>query len=129
MTLLLLAGDHTGKLLFQQAALRRYSWASPAAQLLKNPPAMWETWVQSLGWEDPLVQGKATHSSILAWRIPWGRKESATTKRLSLSLVPRTHIQNLRTWCQGGRDTTAIWKEAKRTQLEKLEGSTMCQPQ
>ena len=40
------------------------------AQLIKNPPAMWETWVQSLGWEDPLEKGKATHSSILAWRIP-----------------------------------------------------------
>ena len=47
------------------------SWTSLVAQLLKNPPAMWETWVQSLGWEDPLVRGKATHLSILAWRIPW----------------------------------------------------------
>ena len=45
--------------------------ASLIAQLVKNPPAMWETWVQSLGWEDPLEKGKATHSSILAWRIPW----------------------------------------------------------
>ena len=41
------------------------------AQLVKNPPAIWETWLQSLGWEDPLEKGKATHSSILAWRIPW----------------------------------------------------------
>ena len=41
------------------------------AQLVKNPPAMWETWVSSLGWKDPLEKGKATHSSILAWRIPW----------------------------------------------------------
>ena len=40
------------------------------AQLVKNKPAMQETWVQSLGWEDPLQKGKATHSSILAWRIP-----------------------------------------------------------
>ena len=40
-------------------------------QLIKNPPAMQETWVQSLGWEDPLEKGKATHSSVLAWRIPW----------------------------------------------------------
>ena len=47
------------------------SWASLVAQLVKNPPAMWETRVQSLGWEDPLEKGKATHSSILAWRIPW----------------------------------------------------------
>ena len=45
--------------------------ASLVAQLVKNPPAMWETWVPSLGWEDPLEKGKATHSSILAWRIPW----------------------------------------------------------
>ena len=44
---------------------------SLVAQLVKNPPAMWETWVLSLGWEDPLEKGKATHSSILAWRIPW----------------------------------------------------------
>ena len=44
----------------------QYSWASLVAQLVKNPPAMWETWVQSLGWEDPLEKGKATHSSILA---------------------------------------------------------------
>ena len=39
--------------------------------MVKNLPAMWETWIQSLGWEDPLEKGKATHSSILAWRIPW----------------------------------------------------------
>ena len=48
-----------------------YSWASPVAQLVKNLPAMRDTWVQSLGWEDPLEKGKATHSSILTWRIPW----------------------------------------------------------
>ena len=42
-------------------------WAS----LVKNLPAVQETWVQSLGWEDPLEKGKATHSSVLAWRIPW----------------------------------------------------------
>ena len=46
-------------------------WASLLAQLVKNPPVMWETWVPSLGWENPLEKGKATHSSILAWRIPW----------------------------------------------------------
>ena len=49
----------------------QYSWAFLLAQLVKNVPAMRETWVQSLGWEDPLEKGKATHSSILAWRIPW----------------------------------------------------------
>ena len=62
------------------------------AQRLKRLPAMWETWVRSLGWEDPLEKEMATHCSILAWRIPWteelgglqstGRKESDTTERL-----------------------------------------------
>ena len=49
----------------------QYSWASLVAQLVKNPPARQETWVQSLGWEDPLEKGKVTQSSIPAWRIPW----------------------------------------------------------
>ena len=49
----------------------QYSWASLVAQLVKNPRALRETWVQSLGWENPLEGGMATHSSILAWRIPW----------------------------------------------------------
>ena len=49
----------------------QYSWASLVAQLVKNLPAMRETWVQSLGWEDSLEKGKATHSSVLAWKIPW----------------------------------------------------------
>ena len=42
-----------------------------ASLVVKNPPAMWETWVQSLGWEDSLEKMMETHSSILAWRIPW----------------------------------------------------------
>jgi len=46
-------------------------WASLVAQLVKNLPAMLETWVLSLGWEEPLENGKSTHSSILAWRVPW----------------------------------------------------------
>ena len=49
----------------------QYSWASLMAQLVKNPPSMQDTWVQSLGWEEPLEKGMATYSSILAWRIPW----------------------------------------------------------
>ena len=76
----------------------QYSWASLADQLVKNPLAMQETWVRSLSWEDPLEEGMATHSSILAWRIPmgrgdwrgyspWGRKESDMTEQLSLSEV------------------------------------------
>ena len=66
--------------------LLQYSWASLVAQLVKNQPAMRETLVRSLDWEDPLEKGKATHSSILVWRIPypWGRKESDTTEQLSL---------------------------------------------
>ena len=57
----------------------QHSWASLVAQLVKKPPAMWETWVRSLGWEDPLEKEKATHFNILVWRIPyspWGRKKS-----------------------------------------------------
>ena len=71
--------------------------ASLVVQRLKLLPAMWETWVQSLGWEDPLEKKMATHSSILAWRIPWteelgglqstGRKESDTTERLHFILL------------------------------------------
>ena len=49
----------------------QYSWASLVSQLVKNLPPMQETWVRSLGWEDPPEKGKATHTSILAWRIPW----------------------------------------------------------
>ena len=45
--------------------------ASLVAQMVNNVPAMWETWVQSLGQDDPLEKGMATHSSLLAWRIPW----------------------------------------------------------
>ena len=71
----------------------QYSLASLVAQLVKNPPAMWEIWVQSLGWEDSLEKGTATYSSILAWRIPWtvyspwGYEESNKIERLSLSLI------------------------------------------
>ena len=49
----------------------QYSWASLVAQMVKNLPAMWETWVWSLGWGDPLEKEMAAHSSILAWKIPW----------------------------------------------------------
>ena len=67
------------------------------ARRLKRLPAMWETWVRSLGWEDPLEKEMATHSRILAWRIPWmeelgglqstGHKESDTTERLHFRLL------------------------------------------
>ena len=71
----------------------QFSWASLEAQMVKNPPAMWEIWFWSLGWEDPLEEGMATHSTILAWRIPWteepcgysqwGHKELDTTEQLN----------------------------------------------
>ena len=51
--------------------INRDGRTSLVAQTVKNPLAIWETWVQSLGWEDPLEKGMATHSSILSWRIPW----------------------------------------------------------
>ena len=65
------------------------------AQPVKNLPAMWETWIQSLGWENPLEKGMATHSNILAWRIPWSlvgysswvHKELDMTERLTLLLL------------------------------------------
>ena len=76
---------------FSIVALTNYYQCSSLKQqkyivtiLVKNPPAMQETWVWFLGWEDPLEKGKATHSSILAWRIPWGHKESDMTERHSL---------------------------------------------
>ena len=72
--------------------------ASLVAQMEKSLPAVWETWVQSLGWEDPLEKEMATHSSILAWRMPWteepGGLQSMGSQRVghdrptSLSLVP-----------------------------------------
>ena len=59
------------------------------AQLVKNPPAKWETWVRSLGWEDPLEKEMVTHYSVLAWEIPWtekpGRLQFMGLQRVTLS--------------------------------------------
>ena len=71
------AGDAIG-FLGQEDSLKKgqttqYCWGSLVAQMIKNLPAMWETWGLSLGWEDPLEEGMATDSSILAWRIPMDR--------------------------------------------------------
>ena len=63
----------------------QYSWASLVAQLVKNPPAMQETWFRSLGWEDPLEKGMATHYSILAWRIPWTAYSMGSQSQTRLS--------------------------------------------
>ena len=59
--------------LLQSVVCQFQLWASLVAQTVKNPPGLWETWVQSLGWEDLLEEGMATLSSILAWRIPMDR--------------------------------------------------------
>ena len=83
--------------------LRKWIRASPVVQSVNNLPAMWETWVQSLGQEDPLEEGMATHTSILAWRIPMDRgawegynprcrKESGTTRRLSTKHLPWSRV-------------------------------------
>ena len=61
------------------------------AQLVKNLPAMWETCVQSLGWEDPLKKGKATRSSILTWRIPWTEKPGGLQ---SMGLQSQTRLSD-----------------------------------
>ena len=60
------------------------------AQIVKNPPAVWETWVQSLGWEDPLEEGMVTHSNILAWRISMDRGTwRATVMGLQIFAPPK----------------------------------------
>ena len=74
--------------------LKTHQEASTVAQLVKNLPTMQETWVQSLSWEDPLEKGKATHSSILAWRISWteepGRLQSLGSQRVGHNLATFT---------------------------------------
>ena len=64
---------YLGKLYYDTGSVTSFnnSWASLVAQMVKNPSAMWETWVQSLVWENPLEEGMAAHSSVLAWRTPW----------------------------------------------------------
>ena len=97
-----------------------YSWASSVTQMVKNPPAMRETWARSLDWEGPLEKGKVTHSSILAWRIPWtvyslwGHTESDTTKQLhfhfSLSCIGEGNGNPLQCSClENPRDGGAWW--------------------
>ena len=75
---LLSHGLHHAKRPCPLLSLRVFSnswpWASLVAQSVKNSPSVWETWVQSLGWEDSLEEGMATHSSIIAWRIPMDRE-------------------------------------------------------
>ena len=68
----------------------QYSWVSQVAQTVKNLPAMQQTCVRSLGWEDPLEKGMATHSTILPWRIPWteepdGLQSTRVTRELGMT--------------------------------------------
>ena len=87
----------------QICGCQRGEWASLLAQVVKNPPVMWETWVQSLGWEDPLEEDMETHASILAWRIlmdrgAWqaavrGVAESDMTEQLSSSTAEDSTAQ------------------------------------
>ena len=98
------------------AVISLIEWASLVAQKVKNPPAMRETWVQSLVWEDPLEENLATHSSILAGEFhgqrglascsPWSCKESDTTERLSRV---QQHLQNLPFSCRLMAGETAFF--------------------
>ena len=97
------------------------------AQLVKNPPALLKTWVRSLGSEDPLEKGTATHSSILTWRIPetalsWGCKESDTTEWLSLFLESRIAGE----WglCSGLHKNYVILSPCVRLELMGMQTST-----
>ena len=67
----------------------QYSWASLVTQMVHNPPGMWEIWVWSLGWEDPLEKGITTYSRILAWRIPWTEEPG----RLQSMMLQKSRIQ------------------------------------
>ena len=86
------------------------TWASLVAQLVKNPPPMWETWVWSLGWEDPLEKGTATHSSILAWRIPW--TQSMGSQRVwhdwaTFTFIHSNYLPKSRGWKKQGESDFA----------------------
>ena len=75
--------------------MTKANFSSLVVQKVKNLPVVQETWVQSLGWKDPLEEGMATHSSILAWRIPWtekpGRLQSMVSQKSQTRLSDFTH--------------------------------------
>ena len=91
----------------------RFVWASLAAQRLKHLPAMWETQVRSLGQEDPLEKEMATHSSILAWRIPWMEEPGSPRGCKELDTTERIHFTSLHVLFGGGRSqqVPAGWSE------------------
>ena len=101
------AGEGIGYLL-------QYSWASLVAQLVKNLPAMQETWVQSLGWEDPLQKGMSTHSSSLPWRIPWteepGRLQTMASQRVRYNWATNTSYT----------PTTALFLNQNATEIKEI---------
>ena len=88
-------------------------WAPLVAQMVKNPPAMRETWVRSWGPEDPLEKGMATHSSILAWRIPWteepGRLQSMGLQRVQHDWAIFTHSVGSCCLAQGAQFSALWW--------------------
>ena len=78
----------------------QYSWASLVTQMVNNLPAMWETWVRPLSWEDPLKKGMATHSSILAWRISMDRGARwATVHGVAKSQTRLRDLAKHSIWC------------------------------
>ena len=87
----------------------QYSWASLVAQVVKNPSVMQETWVWSLGWKDPLEKGKATHSSILAWRISWAEESGGLQSMAIIAghVMKQTGFQNV---VPGYRLSCILWK-------------------
>ena len=86
----------------------RGSRASLVAQMVKNLPAVWETWVQSLGQEDSQEKGTATHSGILAWRIPW-TEEAGELQSMGLQTVRLDGVTNIHTHTHTG-NLTYWWK-------------------
>ena len=106
----------------------QYSWASLVAQLVKNPPAMQETWVWSLGWEDALEKGKTTHSSILAWRILWDcrvslEKAIATHSSTLAWKIPWTEepVGLLSMGCTESDTTEAIYQQQQQQQQQQSQ--------
>ena len=108
----------------------QYSWASLVAQTVKNPPAMRETWVQSLSWEDALEEGMATYCSILAWRIPWteepGGLQSMGLQRVGHDWVTKhstaQHCYSNITWLLQGKIFFKIQKPPRQ------RSKTNCNP-
>ena len=100
----------------------QYSWASLVAQMVKYLPAMQHTWVQSLSWEDPLQEGMATHSSILAWEIPWtenpGGLQSIRSQRIGHDWAAKQQQRLVWTIKKGVNSHRCLW--IRRAQIHYL---------